>query len=115
MVPGARIIIGDGVLIASRRSANAATMPHPAMLSAVRPGAVIEIGDGAGLSGISIVAGSAVHIGERALVGSGAMIWDTDFHPLDPVARRRHPTEGARTAPIHDPGTGSSVRSQTGR
>jgi len=101
MVPGARIIIGDGVLIASRFSANAAAMPHPTKFSANRRGAVITIGEGAGLSGVSIVAMTSVTVGERTLIGSGTVIWDTDFHPLDPSARRRHPTEGARTAPIH--------------
>ncbi len=100
MVAGAKISIGNGVLISSRLSANTATMPHPTMLSAVKPGAVIEIGDGVGLSGVSIVAARSVRIGDRALVGSGAVLWDTDFHPLDPAARRRHPTEGARAEPI---------------
>lgn len=75
-------------------------MPHPTKLSAIRPDAVIEIGEGAGLSGVSIVAATAVTIGDRSLIGSGAVLWDTDFHPLDPGERRRHATRGALTAAI---------------
>lgn len=100
MAPGSRIVLGDGVFVSNRQYANPATMPHRCSFSTMSPGAVIEIGEGAGLSGVSIVAKVGVRIGARTLIGSGAMIWDTDFHPLDPRARQSHPTEGALAAPI---------------
>jgi len=70
------------------------------MLSTLRRDAIIRVGNRVGLSGASIVAAECVEIGPRTLIGSGAVLWDTNFHPLDPEMRRTHPTEGARSAPI---------------
>jgi acetyltransferase-like isoleucine patch superfamily enzyme len=70
------------------------------MLSTLGKGAIIRIGADAGISGASIAASIAVEIGERSQIGSGAMLWDTDFHPLDPDLRRAHRTAGAAQAPI---------------
>ncbi|MGH9966927.1 MAG: acyltransferase [Pyrinomonadaceae bacterium] len=100
LAPGARISLGDDVRINSRFDSNAAGIAHPTILAAMEEGSSIEIGNGSGISGASIVARERVRIGERVLVGAGACIWDTDFHPLDPLSRREHQTRGARRAPI---------------
>lgn len=100
LAPGARIRLGADLLVASRHDANPLGLPHPTMLAALAPGASIEIGDGCGLSGASIVARHSITIGRRVLVGAGAAIWDTDFHPLEAEARRIHPTDGARGRPV---------------
>lgn len=100
LAPGARISLGDDVRVNSRFDSNVAGMSHPTILAAMGEGSSIEIGDGSGISGASIVARASVKIGERVLVGAGACIWDTDFHPLDPPSRREHQTRGARCAPI---------------
>ena len=100
MVAGSQISLGKRTLVNSRLDSNSATMPHPTMLSTLAPGAVIRVGDGAGLSGVSIAAVKRVEIGDRTLVGSGACLWDTDFHPLDPGMRREHATRNAAAAPI---------------
>ncbi len=100
MAKGARIQLGDNVLVNSRQYSNAATMPHRTVLSALSPDAAILIGADVGLSGVSIAAHTMVEIGERSIIGSGAALWDTDFHPLDPEMRRIHPTVGAKSAPI---------------
>ena len=97
---GSRIVLEDGVLVNSRLHSNLATMPHPTMLSTLRPGATVRIGKSVGLSGVSIASAESVDIGPRTLIGSGAILWDTDFHPLDPQMRRTHATEGAKSAPI---------------
>lgn len=34
------------------------------------------------------------------MIGAGACIWDTDFHPLDPHQRREHQTRDACSAPV---------------
>jgi acetyltransferase-like isoleucine patch superfamily enzyme len=52
------------------------------------PGAKIEIGEDAGISGSSLVAAVSVLIGARVLIGAGARIFDTDFHPLTAKNRR---------------------------
>ena len=46
------------------------------------------------------MARSVITIGKRVLIGAGACIWDTDFHPLDPILRQQHATRGAKFAPI---------------
>lgn len=100
LAPGARVRLGDDVLVNSRFDSNPAGLPHPTIFAALESNSSIEIGDGTGISGASIVARSMVTIGKRVLIGAGACIWDTDFHPLDPDKRRQHPTQGAKCAPI---------------
>jgi len=52
------------------------------------------------LSGVSIIARSTVTIGENVLIGVGACIWNTDFHPLNATKRRINMTQDAKKAPI---------------
>lgn len=103
-VPGARISLGKEVCLFSRFDSNPAGLPHPTILSALTPESLISIGDCTSISGASIAARVTVTIGNRVMIGAGACIWDTDFHPVDPHQRHRHPTQGARCAPvaIHD-------------
>ncbi len=101
LAPGARITLGDGVVLNSRPDSNPAGLPHPTILAALTPGSAITIGSGTGISGASIVASSSVTVGRRVLIGAGACVWDTDFHPLDPERRRVHATRGATSAAIH--------------
>jgi acetyltransferase-like isoleucine patch superfamily enzyme len=100
LAPGARITLGNNVTINSRFDSNEAGMPHPTIFASLTDDSQIDIGDGSGISGASIVARAGIRIGERVLVGAGACIWDTDFHPLDPAIRREHQTRGARSAPV---------------
>ena len=72
----------------------------PCTFSTLKPGAKIVIGSDSALSGTVICCAESVVIGERVLVGSNCVLVDTDFHPLSPGARRRHPTEGAKSRPI---------------
>jgi acetyltransferase-like isoleucine patch superfamily enzyme len=100
LAPGARIALGDEVALYSRFDSNVLGLPHPTILASVAPGSAIEIGDGSGISGASIVARCAITIGKRVFIGAGACIWDSDFHPLDADLRREHPTRDARSAPV---------------
>jgi acetyltransferase-like isoleucine patch superfamily enzyme len=100
LAPGSRIRLGHDVSINSRPNSNVAGLPHPAILATLAPQSCIEIEDNTGISGASIVAGHAITIGQRVLIGAGACIWDTDFHPLDADRRREHSTRGARGGPI---------------
>jgi acetyltransferase-like isoleucine patch superfamily enzyme len=101
LAPAARIRLGPAVRLLSRPQANSAGIAHPVILAASTADSRIVIGAGSGVSGASIVAHTEVTIGERAFIGAGACIWDTDFHPLDPAARREHSTRGALTRPVH--------------
>jgi acetyltransferase-like isoleucine patch superfamily enzyme len=58
----------------------------------------VIIGDDVGMSGCSITAENQIKIGNRVLVGAGALIIDSDAHPLSPEDRATR--QSARTAPI---------------
>lgn len=100
VAPGSKILIGNNVQINSRSRLNSAGISHPTILATQCPDSQIEINDNAGISGASIVAATSIKIGMRVLIGAGACLWDTDFHPLDPNKRRDHQTKGAKKAPI---------------
>jgi len=97
---GGSISLGARVSLRSRTAANA-LVAQACVLVTLRDGAVIEIGDDAGLSGAVLVAAAGIYVGPRTFVGAGAMIVDNDFHPLDPAQRRVHPTAGAASKPVH--------------
>jgi acetyltransferase-like isoleucine patch superfamily enzyme len=101
MAPHASITLGDGVVIRSRHDSNPAGIAHPTILAALDAHSAILVGAGTGISGASIVARRGVTIGDRVLIGAGACVWDTDFHPVDPEQRRRHQTRDAASAPVH--------------
>ena len=95
-----QIRLGNRVLLNSRPGSNEAGISHRTILAATRPGSRICIGDDTAVSGVSIVAHRSVVIGKRVLLGAGACIWDTDFHPTAADARRLDATRGARSAPV---------------
>lgn len=92
--PGGRISIGDNVsLISSWRRATASALAWPVRLRVFGPGACIEIGAGAQLSGTSITARSTtVRLGRKALIAPNCIIVDSDFHaPWPPENRADNP------------------------
>ncbi|HWR45843.1 acyltransferase [Sporomusa sp.] len=50
---------------------------------------LIEIGDNTQLNGVSITAYKRISIGKNCQIASATFIADTDFHPVDPVERRK--------------------------
>jgi acetyltransferase-like isoleucine patch superfamily enzyme len=80
VVRGARMVLGDGVQIASAVRANPLGLSQPSVLRAMAPGAQLVLGPGVGLSGSVLCAGSSIEIGEGTILGAGVMIIDTDFH-----------------------------------
>jgi acetyltransferase-like isoleucine patch superfamily enzyme len=86
-----KISLGRSTTIISAARYTALGVAQRTLVRTVLPGAAIRIGDDTGLSGAVIVAAKQVVVGDRCLVGAGAMIVDTDFHPV--AARgavRRH-------------------------
>lgn len=49
----------------------------------------VEIGDGSVIVGAAIMCRERISIGRRVVLSYNVTIADCDFHPLDPVARRR--------------------------
>jgi hypothetical protein len=78
--PGARLVIGDDVSIASAVRANPLGLAQPCVLRAMAPGAQLILGGGGGLSGTVLCAGKSIEIGEQTIFGAGAMVLDNDFH-----------------------------------
>lgn len=48
---------------------------------------VLTIGDNTGISNAHISCAKAITIGSNVLIGGGVKIFDTDFHPLQPIYR----------------------------
>lgn len=66
------------------------------LLQARTPTAVIEIGTRTSLSNnVSIIACTAVTLGEECLLGDGVSIMDSDFHRVEPACRREPPENDA--------------------
>ncbi len=84
---GSRLCIGENVTIISRPETNPTGMSHRAMLSTIRPGAFLSIGNYVGISGASICCSIMIEIGDHVNIGSNCLIVDSDMHPIDPVSR----------------------------
>lgn len=78
--PDARIVIGDGFRAYSATRANPLACFQPCVLRALVPGAEISIAKNVGMSGTVLCAAASIRIGEGTIFGSGAMIFDNDFH-----------------------------------
>jgi acetyltransferase-like isoleucine patch superfamily enzyme len=89
-----QLILGNDVQLNSRPMSIAGWLLRPCVFALLAEGAVIEIGDRAGLSGALIYSKQRVTIGSDTLIGMNAMIMDTDVHPLDPDARLRDRNNG---------------------
>ena len=85
---GSSITIGDGFWMRNWFSSNPLGVRHRCVLATWFQAARIEIGNGVGISGVTICAQTRVSIGDRVTIGANSTITDTDFHPLDPEARR---------------------------
>ena len=94
--------IGKNLVAVSDMRFNSIGVFQPVVIN-IAPNATIEIGDDVGMSGCSITAREKVSIGNRVLIGSGALIFDNDAHPICPT-NRRYNYEGVVSKPIiiHD-------------
>jgi len=86
---GSVIQIGRNFVANSSWRHNSFGIIQPVMIRTVGHGAKIEIGDDVGVSGCTISAKTLIRIGNRVLIGSGAVISDCDAHPVDPEERRQ--------------------------
>jgi acetyltransferase-like isoleucine patch superfamily enzyme len=84
---GSKITIGDDCILCSRTEMNPLGINHSIILTTLRAGAVINIGNHTGMSGGAICAAMSVDIGSECLLGANVIITDTDFHPVSPNGR----------------------------
>lgn len=80
VAPGSRLVLGDGVVLASARRANPLGLAHPTVLRAMTRGAELVLGPRVGVSGASLCAGVSIQVGEGTIFGAGALVLDNDFH-----------------------------------
>jgi len=84
---GSRIKFGDNTVFRSDYKGNAIGINHRIILRTQSSSAVIEIGNGSGMSGGAICAHKKVIIGKNTLIGANVVIADNDFHPIEPNER----------------------------
>jgi acetyltransferase-like isoleucine patch superfamily enzyme len=92
------LTIGAGVKFNSSLYSNFVGLNKPCTIE-VAPGARLKIDDHSGFSGVSIYCANEITIGKFLFCGGNVSIWDTDFHPIDPMQRRAG-SAGTNTSPI---------------
>lgn len=80
MARGSRVILSKGVSLCAQPQLNPLIHRSRTTLWAMGPGAMIELGDGVGCSGICICAAKAVRVGEGTIFGADCLVVDNDFH-----------------------------------
>lgn len=66
----------------------------------VKPNAQLRIGINLRMSNSAIYCAHTITIGDNVMIGGSCKIWDSDFHPIDPVVRLATPNDNFKTAPI---------------
>lgn len=79
----AKIKIGKKCKFNSTHKSNKIGVYSPCMLSTVKKGAIIEIGDNCGFSGTVIGAALHIKLGNNVRCGANTLITDTDWHTDD--------------------------------
>lgn len=99
--PGSMIRMGKGVVLVSDSEMNMAGINHPVIIATYSKDAEIVLEDHVGMSGVSINCVSQCIFKEGVMLGANVNVWDTDFHPVDPMQRLRQTSIlEAETAPI---------------
>ena len=95
-----QICLGDQVTINSGILSNLLGLYQRTHLVA-RHGGKITIGNHVGMSGVTIYAWKDISVGDYTQIGANTKIVDTDFHPLDPLARQNNDIKTVKTAPVY--------------
>ena len=80
---GSQMLLGDRVRICSSLRSNPLGCFQPSVLRTLSAGAELVLGPDVGISGAVLCAAVSIRVGEGTIMGSGAMILDTDFHQPD--------------------------------
>ncbi len=80
------VIIGKKLKACSKAKFNTIGVYQKVIIKAVVPNSIIKIGRNLGVSGATI-SGKSITIGNNVLIGSGALISDTDAHPIHYLQR----------------------------
>lgn len=87
---GRTIRIGGHCTFRSGATSNRIGINRPCMITTLSTGARIIIGHNVGMSGTVIGADQSIVLADRVMCGANVTITDTDWHGLQPDARRKH-------------------------
>lgn len=93
-----KCIFGKGLILNSSLKSNLVGLYKPCTIL-VSGGAELNIGDHSGFSGVSIYCNDKINIGKYCNIGGNTSIFDTDFHSLNYLERRKS-NEGAKKKAI---------------
>lgn len=96
---GSTISVGDGCDFRSWPSSNVLGLANPVVLSTLTSSAELKIGNRVGISGATLCAGTRITIEDDVAIGAGALITDSDHHPIA-GPRGRYRTAGTVSVPI---------------
>lgn len=83
---GGKCVFGQHLRLNNRENANPIGRFNKCSIIVGNKG-TLTIGDNVGMSSIAIVCQERIHIGNNVKLGGNVVIYDTDFHSLNPVNR----------------------------
>lgn len=93
------IKIGKNMIISSSRYGNPVGCCEKAAIFC-SPNGKINIGDNVSISSALIFSQISITIEDYVMIGGGAQIWDTDFHPINLNDRIIHDVSMIKTKPV---------------
>ena len=96
----AKITLENNVTIKSSLLSNLIGLYQRSIIVARASGAVVEIGEGSGLSGVTIYARECIKIGKDCRIGANTKIFDNDFHPVEPTLRLEASNKNMKVKPV---------------
>ena len=93
------IDFGDGIIINSSSFRNVIGGDTRTSI-VVKKGAVLSIGNNVRISNSAIYANTEIIIEDNVMIGGSCRIWDSDFHPIDPIERKLNPNNNYVCKPI---------------
>ena len=94
-----KFIIDDNVKINSSSFANVIG-GNTRTSFVVKKGGIINIGKNVRISNSAFYCQTEITIGDNVMIGGSCKIWDSDFHPIDPLIRKSTPNEHFISRPI---------------
>lgn len=89
--PGSTFKIGKNCTILNNTAENVAGITRPSSIYTMSEKAELTIGDYVGMSGTAICCVFKITIGNYVNFGAGTRVYDSDWHPIDYLERRKNP------------------------
>lgn len=93
------ILFGENVVFSNSTRSNFVGLNKSSTIF-VGNNAKLEIGAYSGFSNVSLYATSSIKIGKYCNFGGNCFIWDSDFHPINYLDRRKHIESEITSLPV---------------